>query len=135
MKHTTRKTDSGTGTGHGASTDGPKVRIVPRSSLPPTGRGHGTPAALLSMPVWIEIVKKLEAGLDPSEAAEISIPERLVGPDGEEMQPKRFVARIRYQLKLHGYDKKYTLLAPGGKDARRFFLVDHETAAMHDRKK
>lgn len=130
-----RKKDSGTGAASsGASTGGPTVRKISRSALPPTGRGHGTPASLLAMPVWLDIVKGMKEGLAPSEALEIAIPDHLVGPDGKEMQPKRFVARIRYQFKLHGYDKKYTLLAPGGKDARRFFVVDHETAAMHERK-
>lgn len=132
MKHTMRKKEDKTI--HTASIDGPTVRKISRSALPPTGRGHGTPAALLAMPVWLDIVKGMEGGLAPSEALEIAIPEKLVGPDGKEMPPKRFVARIRYQFKLHGYDKKYTLLSPGGKDARRFFVVDHETAAMHERK-
>lgn len=134
MKHTTRKTDNGA-SASGPGAHGPSVRKVLRSTLPPTGRGHGTPASLLAMPVWLDIVKRLDEGIDPQEALEIAIPERLVGPDGEEMKPKRFAARIRYQFKLHGYDKKYTLLVPGGADARRLFIVDHETAAMHDRKK
>lgn len=133
VKQTTRKIDSGTSaSGPGASITGPKVRKVALSTLPPTGRGHGKPAEVLAMPFWGDLIKQMKDGLGPNEAFEIEVPDKLLGPSGEEMPVKRFAARIRYQFGLQGFDKKYTLLVPGGSDARRLFVVDHETAAMHE---
>jgi hypothetical protein len=115
---------------------GPQVRIISKSQMPPSlGRGRHSEAMIITMPFWLDLVEKLKEGLNRSEAAIVDFGEPLI-VDGKEIlmvgdkkvEKKQLAARIRYQFSKAGFNKKYTLLVPG--TGGSLFVVDNETAAM-----